>query len=405
MAVFTYKALTESGNKINGEIEAETEQAASQAISLKGYIPLGVKKKTGNAGSRIAEKLTAALTPVRPRDLILFTKQFKTMLAAGVPLIHILETLESQTENKRLQQATIKIQQDIKDGASLHETFSKHPGIFSNLYCSMLQAGERSGALVEVMKRLIYIIEHEAKVKSDIRSAMFYPAIVVTFLGVAFFVLLMFVIPKFVSIFERVGIDLPLPTKVCLALYSIIAATWPYILIGLLGGGVLLYYYVKTEQGKFVRDNFLLRIPIIGDLILKGVMSRFASIFSILQYSGVQVLESMDILAEVIGNTAVKRQFQKIRERIKEGRGISEPLQHASYFPPMVINMVAIGEESGNLEEMLSEISDHYDTEVEYATQQLADALGPFLTIMLAAVIGFFALAIFLPMWDLTKMV
>ncbi|MDY6903587.1 MAG: type II secretion system F family protein [Thermodesulfobacteriota bacterium] len=405
MAIFTYEALTESGNKITGDVEAETEAAASHALSLKGYIPLAVKKKTGSAGSKIADKLAAMFTPVKPRDLIIFTKQFKTMLAAGVPLIHILETLESQTENKRLQQTIIKIQQDIKEGESLHETFSKHPTIFPNLYCSMLQAGEKSGALVEVMKRLIYIIEHEAKVKSDVQSAMFYPAIVVSFLCVAFFVLLMFVIPKFVTIFERVGIDLPLPTKVCLALYSLIAAIWPYLLIGLFAGGVLLYHYFKTDQGKFVRDSFLLQIPIIGDLILKGVMSRFASIFSILQYSGVQVLESMDILSETIGNAAVKRQFEKIRERIQEGRGISEPLRNARYFPPMVINMVAIGEESGNLEEMLAEISDHYDAEVEYTTQQLADALGPFLTIMLAAVIGFFALAIFLPMWDLTKMV
>ena len=405
MTLYTYSALTESGNKITGQMEADNVEGVSQSLALKGYIPLDVRRSTRQRGDRLNAIMAGLLSPVRPRDVALFTKQFKTMLVAGVPIINIFQTLETQTENRQLRNAIIEMGRDIKEGSSLHEAFKKHPAIFSPLYCSMLRAGESSGSLVDVVTRLIYIIEHEAKVKADIRAAMFYPAIVVSFLSVAFVVLLMFVIPKFVTIFQRAGIDLPLPTRICLALYTFLSSAWPYLLVVCVAGGVLLFRYVKTEQGRFVRDSVLLKIPLIGDLVLKGAMSRFASIFSILQYSGVAVLESMSILGDTLGNAVIRRQMANISDRIREGRGISEPLHRAKYFPPMVINMIAIGEESGNLEDMLFQISVHYDSEVEYATKQLADALGPFLTVALAVVVGFFALAIFLPMWDLTKMV
>ncbi|MDY6831037.1 MAG: type II secretion system F family protein [Thermodesulfobacteriota bacterium] len=405
MTLYTYSALTESGNKITGQMEADNVEGVSQSLALKGYIPLDVRRSTRQRGDRLNAIMAGLLSPVRPRDVALFTKQFKTMLVAGVPIINIFQTLETQTENRQLRNAIIEMGRDIKEGSSLHEAFKKHPAIFSPLYCSMLRAGESSGSLVDVVTRLIYIIEHEAKVKADIRSAMFYPAIVVSFLGFAFVMLLMFVIPKFVAIFQRAGIDLPLPTRICLVLYTFLSSAWPYLLVVAVAGGVLLFRYVKTEQGRFVRDTVLLKIPLIGDLVLKGAMSRFASIFSILQYSGVAVLESMSILGDTLGNAVIRRQMANISDRIREGRGISEPLHRAKYFPPMVINMIAIGEESGNLEDMLFQISVHYDSEVEYATKQLADALGPFLTVALAVVVGFFALAIFLPMWDLTKMI
>jgi type IV pilus assembly protein PilC len=234
---------------------------------------------------------------------------------------------------------------------------------------------------------------------------MTYPVIVLSFLGVAFFVLLMFVIPKFVTIFERAGIDIPLPTKICLVLYNFISSFWPYIVVF---GAFFIFFmikFLKTPKGRLIKDSFLLKIPVIGELVKKASMSRFASIFSILQVSGVPVLEAIDILSDTIGNAAITRQFNKIGEELKKGRGISKPLKNAKYFPPMVINMISIGEESGELDKMLAEISSHYDSEVEYTTKQLSDALGPFLTLALAGVVGFFALAIFLPMWDLTKMV
>lgn len=334
MTLYSYSALTESGNKITGQMEADNVEGVSQSLALKGYIPLDVRRSTRQRGDRLNAVMAGLLSPVGSRDVVLFTKQFKTMLVAGVPIINIFQTLENQTENRQLRNAIIEMSRDIKEGASLYDAFKKHPAIFSPLYCSMLKAGESSGSLVDVVTRLIYIIEHEAKVKADIRSAMFYPAIVVSFLGVAFVVLLMFVIPKFVTIFQRAGIDLPLPTRICLVLYTFLSSAWPYLLVMAVAGGVLLVRYLKTEQGRFVRDTVLLKIPLIGDLVLKGAMSRFASIFSILQYSGVAVLESMSILGDTLGNAVIRRQLANISDRIREGRGISEPLRRAKYFPP-----------------------------------------------------------------------
>ena len=269
----------------------------------------------------------------------------------------------------------------------------------------MIQAGESSGALPEILDRLIYIIDHENKIRADIRAALQYPIIVIMFLTVAFFILLTFVVPKFVGLFTRSGIELPLPTTICMWMYYVLTDYW-YLLIGaVVVGFVISRIYLGSEQGKFVRDRCLMTFPIIGPLFVKAAMSRFASIFAILQKSGVGALESMKILSVTIGNHAIAREFEQINERLEEGRGIAAPLNAARYFTPIVINMVAIGEESGNLDEMLSDISEHYDVELEYAMKKISDSIAPILTIGLAFVVGFFALAIFLPMWDLTKMV
>jgi type IV pilus assembly protein PilC len=268
----------------------------------------------------------------------------------------------------------------------------------------MIRAGETSGALPEVLGRLTYIIEHENKVKSDIKSALMYPIIVVVFLFIAFIILLTAVIPKFVNIFKSAGLDLPLPTQICMIMYTFLTNYWYLVIGGFVGGTAALIYYVRTDQGKLVRDTLLMKIPILGPVFIKSAISRFASIFAILQSSGVDVLESFDILAGTIGNAAIGKEIHGIKDRLAEGHGISGPLSEGKYFTPMLINMVAVGEESGNLEDMLGDVAEHYDAEVEYSTSKMSQSIAPILTIGLAAVVGFFALAIFLPMWDLTLM-
>jgi type II secretory pathway component PulF len=269
----------------------------------------------------------------------------------------------------------------------------------------MLNAGETSGTLPSVLERLSYILEHEHKVKSDIKAALQYPKIVTIALFTAFLILLTFVIPKFVSVYARAGIELPLPTKVAIFLYEGLSNYWYIILVLIVLGIGAFRYIVKTEWGKYNRDMFALKVPVMGPLFVKAAMSRFASIFSILQGSGVQVLNSMDILAGTIGNEAISRELRRIKDRIEEGRGISNPLRSAQYFTPMTVDMVAAGEETGRLDEMLHDIAVHYDDEVEYAVKRLTDAFGPILIVGLAAVVGFFALSVFLPMWDLMKVV
>ena len=404
MPKFNYQAITETGASTSGEIEADSLEVANNMLASRGFIPTRVKAEQPAFSGLQMSKIREQLSPVKAPELILFTKQFKTMINAGVNMMNMLEILEEQTENLKLRGILGRMHQDIKEGASLYDAFSKHPKVFSPLYCSMIQAGEASGALPEVLERLIYIIEHEHQVKSDIKSAMTYPLIVVVFLFTAFLVLITQVIPKFVNIFNNANLTLPLPTQICLLIYTFLSNYW-YLLLGGTAVVVLfLYYYLKTDQGKLARDTILMRVPLIGPLFVKGAISRFASIFSILQASGVDVLDSMDILSGTIGNAAIGGELENIKDSLAEGRGIAGPLGQAKYFTPMLINMVAIGEESGNLENMLRDVAEHYDTEVEYSMKKLSEAIGPLLTVGLAAVVGFFALAIFLPMWDLTLM-
>ena len=405
MPIYSYKAINETGGRESGALEAESPDAVGNILAGRGFIPLKISEKESIPLPPAMILIKDKLLSVRAQDLIVFTKQFKTMTKAGVPTLKLLNVLENQTENKKLKKIACSMSQDITRGESLFNAFKKHPETFSNLYCSMVRAGEASGKLPEVMERLIYIIEHEDKLKSDIKAALMYPVIVMFFLIAAFFILLTLVIPKFVNIFLKSGVEIPLPTKVCMLMYKLFVGHWliaASIIAVLLISGL---YYFRTKRGRYVLDALMMKIPLLGPMFIKSAMSRFASIFAILQSSGVNALSSLKILAGAVNNRAIAREFELISDRLEKGRGIAEPLRSAKYFTPMVTNMVAIGEETGNLEEMLEEISDHYDTELEYNIKRLSEAIGPVLTIGLAIVVGFFAFAVFLPMWDMTKMV
>ncbi|MCF8109858.1 MAG: type II secretion system F family protein [Desulfobacteraceae bacterium] len=402
---YAYRAINEAGKQTSGIIEADSPEDAREKIAGSGLIPVSVKNGTAASGTNITEKINLGLARIRLPDLIIFSKQFKTLFEAGIPMTRVMEILEYQTENPRLKKASAKISRDIQEGMSLTEAFRQHPRIFSTLYCSMIQAGEESGRLGEVLERLIYILQHEHKVKSDIKSAMQYPILVLVTLAVAFLFLLTFVVPRFVDIFRQANIELPLPTRICLILHHVIIIYWPVALAVLAAVIIGLYFYMRTEHGQYYRDYLLLKIPILGPVFEKGAMARFAAIFSILQTSGVSILQAFEVLSGTIGNKAISKEFEEVQEQLRQGRGISDPLDKARFFTPLVVHMVAIGEESGNLDDMLKEVSAHYDYEVEYAVGRMAEAIGPVLILMLAAMVGFFALAIFLPMWDLTKMV
>ncbi|MFP3983837.1 MAG: type II secretion system F family protein [Desulfurivibrionaceae bacterium] len=402
MTTFSYKAIDETGTRVTGTMEAKSWEEVSDRLVGQGYIPFKVKVKKA-ALPFSWEELSLKFTRIKTRELILFTKQLQTMMRAGIPIVQIFQTMEVQTENPLLKKTIARIREDIVNGESLYNSFRKYPRIFSELYCSMIRSGETAGSLPEVLERLSYILEHEDKVRSEVKGAMFYPVIVILFLALAFFILLTFVIPKFATLFQSAGVTLPLPTRIAIALQEFIWGYWFFLASGLIMGLILLVRFFKTDRGKLLRDTYLLKAPIIGGLLQKTAMSRFSSIFAILQTSGVSILESFQILTNTIGNTAIAKEFAELRDKLEEGQGISGPLQATHYFPPMVINMVAIGEESGNLDEMLQEISSHYDYEVEYATQRLSEAIGPILTIGLAAIIGFFAFSIFLPMWNMIQ--
>jgi type IV pilus assembly protein PilC len=405
MSSFSYQALSETGRNVTGTLEAESAEQAQRKLLAMGYIPVSITKGKRQAGLAVWwEEKQVDMAKVTIKDLILFTKQLRTMLQAGISILDILRILEEQCENKKLKRICGEMNVDIKQGKTLFEAFSAHPKVFSNLYRNMVRAGEESGSLPEVLHRLIYLIEHEHKVKSDISSALQYPITVVIILGLAFYVLLTFVIPKFVGIFAQVKIELPWPTVVAITMYDFFSTFGYYLLGGLVAGLWAFSRVLKTERGRLAWDRFWLRVPIFGPLFTKAAMARFAAIFAILQASGVSVLSILDILGGTIGNSAISLEFSRIKEQLKEGRGLAPPFRQAKHFTPMVINMVSVGEESGNLEEMLQAVANHYDDEVEYAVASLSAAINPILILGLAGVVGFFALAIYMPMWDMTKM-
>ena len=402
---YAYKAIDASGDNTAGVVRAETIAEAKDQLAAQGLIPLSVTNGASATQAPLADRISLRLARVQTPDLILFSKQFKTLFSSGIPMSRLMEILKEQTGNPKLKKTADQIGKDIQSGMSLTEAFKEHPRVFSTLYCSMIQAGEASGRLSEVMDRLIYLLQHEHKVKSDIKSAMQYPVLVMVTLFGAFLFLLTFVVPKFVDVFQQAGITLPLPTKICMTLHHWIVGYWPVTLAILAAIITALYFYLRTNHGQYYKDYLLLKIPILGPVFEKGAMARFSAIFAILQTSGVSILNTLEVLSGTIGNRAISLEFEAIQEQLKEGRGISDPLDKARFFTPMVVSMVAIGEESGNLDDMLREVSVHYDDEVEYAVSRMSEAIGPLLILSLAGVVGFFALAIFLPMWNLTQMV
>ncbi len=405
MAEFSYQASDTAGKIKNGTLTADTQEDALAQLVESDLIPIELKPAGGAAAGGFMTRYNTNHSKVPPSELIVFTKQLVTMVRVGIPMTQAFGILKEQTVQPRLKRLAGIIKDDIEGGMSLSAATSKHQAVFSPLFCSMIEAGETAGTLPEVLDRLLYLIEHEAKVKAEIKTAMRYPQIVVIVLGLAFLVMVGFVIPRFATFFAGADLELPAPTRLCMTMSRILLSYGIWIGLGVIGLVTLYHrYFNKTEAGILFRDRAFLKIPLIGPVLIKAAMSRFSSIFAILQSSGVLVLDSLRILEVTVGNAAIASEFAKIREMLEEGHGISGPLGASTYFPPMLVNMVKIGEESGRLDEMLQHVSEHYDVEISYTIKKMTDAIGPVLIVSLTGVVGFFALAIYLPMWDMTKM-
>lgn len=405
MSRYLYKAVNVAGKTVSGSLDAQSADHANEQIAARGLTATAVTPATSAIGPRGSQSWILRIQRVHPEELILFTKQLATMLRAGIPVLRVFDILQTQTENVKLKAICAEISSGIRSGSNLHRALRRHPDVFSPLYCSMVLAGETSGTLPQILQRLIYVISHEYKVKSDVRAVIQYPIIVLIALAAAFVVLITLVIPRFAAVYSRAQIVLPLPTRICLALSDLMRAQWVSISIVLVVIAGFVALGLRTAEGRFLRDRLILRIPMIGPLILKSALSRFASVFSILQSSGVGILDAIQILSDTIGNSAIARELIRVQAQLEAGHGISNPLMSARYFTPLFVNMVAVGEEAGNLDEMLREISLHYDAEVEYATRRLTTAMGPALIVLMAAMVGFFALAVYLPMWDMARVV
>ncbi len=401
MPEFTYRARSVKGELVKGTLEGENSAAVARELETQGYVPINIHRKSGNSRG-FAFSLGKR---VKPDDLILFTKQFHTIVKTGIPLIRGLQTLRDQAENEKLRETISSLLKDVQEGSSLGDAMKKHRALFSSVYYNTVKAGEASGRLEEMLSKLADFLEYELKVKEEIKSATRYPVIVITVMILAFFVLVTWVIPKFTVMFTRFEMELPLPTRILIAANLYIREYW-YLVVGffvVLGTG--LPYALRTDSGIRIWDRAKLRIPVIGEIVFRSVMSRFARIFATLSGSGVPILETMEILGTTVGNTVVADRLKRVQKQVMKGSGIAGPMRRERGFPPLLIQMISIGEETGALEDMLMEVSAHYQTEIDYKLRRLTAAIEPILIVGLGAMMLLMALAVFMPMWNMAGVV
>ncbi len=401
MGKFMWEGKTRVGGTMTGEIEAPNEAFVIAQLRRQQIVPVKIKPKPRDLGFR----LLGRRGKVSKRELAIFTRQFATMIDAGLPLVQCLDILGLQQENQAFKKVILKVKEDVESGSTFADALGKHPHVFDELFVNLVSAGEVGGILDTILSRLAAYIEKAMKLAKQVKSAMVYPSTILAVALIVTVVLLVYVIPIFGAMFEDFGATLPVPTQFVLA---ISAYTRKYFLVGvvllvLLVMGIRWYY--KQENGRRRIDRLLLRVPIFGDLLRKIAVARFSRTLGTMVSSGVPILESMDIVAKSAGNKIIEEAILKARTSISEGKTIAEPLADSKVFPVMVTQMVSVGEATGALDTMLNKIADFYDDEVDSAVGALTSLLEPMLMIFLGVVIGGLVIAMYLPIFKLAGVV
>ncbi|MGH7478061.1 MAG: type II secretion system F family protein [Candidatus Methylomirabilales bacterium] len=401
MAVFTYSGRTRTGQTINGEMEAPNREAVVAQLRRQQVMATAVTPKARD----IALNIPGLGAKVGDRDLAVVTRQLATMIDAGLPLVQCLDILAQQQEKKVFQKALHDIRMAVEGGATFSASLKRHPKIFSTLYTNMVEAGEAGGILDTILNRLAAYIEKAMALKKRVKTAMFYPSTIVTVAVVVVIFLLIYVIPTFEQLFAGFGATLPLPTVIVLEASRIVRSYILLILAGIVAAVVGLRFYYRTPGGKMAIDRLLLRLPVFGPLIRKVAVAKFTRTLGTLVSSGVSILEGLDITARTAGNKVVEEAVLKARTTIAQGKTIAEPLQASGVFPLMVVQMIAVGEQTGALDRMLNKIADFYDEEVDVAVAGLTSLLEPLLVIFLGVIIGGVVIAMYLPIFKLISVV
>ncbi|MFP3870215.1 MAG: type II secretion system F family protein [Syntrophobacteria bacterium] len=401
MPTYRYKARDSEGQAVTGVLTGRDKEAVAGQIIQLGYVPVGIevappeKKKTGHS--------RYGFRRVKREELIYFSRQLSLVLSAGVPLLSGLHILASQVADERMRRTLQALAESIEAGATLSEAMSAHPLVFSHLYINMIRAGEASGALDETLRRLAELGEYEMENRARVQEATRYPKLVVGALVIAFFVVVYFVIPNFARLFGQMGAALPLPTRLMLSFNEWLQQYW---LPSLMGLGIVigfLLWWLHTGAGRYWFDRFKVTVPVFGPLMTKFVLSRFSKIFAILNSSGLPILTTLELSAETIGNLYYTGFLQKVKGEVKGGQDLAGSLERTGVFPLLLVRMVAVGETSGALDEVLTKVSEYYDQDVDFALKRLSTLLEPVLLCMLAGFVFFMALAVFLPMWNMAS--
>lgn len=402
MPIFHYKARDKFGALFTGEIDTMSKDAVAIQLDSLGYFPVLIEEQRSDLfSSEFLENLQAHLQPITLEDLIVFTRQLTTLVAAGLPFITSFDALIQQTENKRFKKTITQIRNDVEAGRSFSEALAKHPAVFSDLYVNMVRAGEVGGVLDQMLERLASLSEHEAEIRARIKAATRYPKIVILALGVAIVILVSFVIPRFAAMYANFKAQLPLPTRILISISYIGQHYWYWVIGAVVLMVVGFKKYINTPQGRLQWDGFKLKVPVFGEIFLKAALSRFTRVFATLNRSGLPVLQTLEIVAKTVNNVVISRVIDNVRDSARQGRGLVQPMRVSGIFPPIVIQMMAIGEETGKMEEMLMKVSQYYDRDVDYSIKNLSTSLEPLLLTLIGGVILFLALAIFMPWWNL----
>jgi type IV pilus assembly protein PilC len=401
MPTFAYAGRTRGGETVSGERVADTMDAAVAALRREQILVTRInpaktkdeavaKKKTGSIGKKVSAK-----------NLAVFTRQFSVMIDAGLPLVQCLDILGTQEEDKNFSAVILQTRSDVESGASLADAMRKHPKTFDPLFTNMIAAGEAGGILDTILKRLATYIEKAVKLASQVKSAMVYPIAVVLIAGVVVGVILWKVIPTFASLFSGLGADLPLPTRIVIALSDNLVRFFPFVLV--IGGAAVYGFrqYYATDKGRRVVDATVLKLPVLGSIMRKIAVARFCRTLATLISSGVPILDGLEITAKTAGNAIVEDAVMLTRKSIERGETVSAPLKETRVFPPMVTQMIGVGEATGALDTMLAKIADFYEDEVDTAVAGLLTLLEPIMIAFLGAIVGGIVIAMYLPIFDL----
>ena len=398
MPLFAYRGRSAAG-AVTGEIEAADRPGAVAALRAKGVVATAVQERKAKAA--VVKKIGGG---VKDKDLAIYTRQFSTMVDAGLPIAQCLMILSEQSDSKTLRDVTGRIAREVEGGATLAESFRRYPKVFDDLFTNMLQVGESGGVLDVVLQRLSGYIEKAAKLKSKVKGAMVYPVTIMAVAALVIVFMMIFVIPTFAKMFQGLGADLPVPTKIVMVISDLVQK---YIILMVLAGAGIIYAikrYYATDQGSKVIDAFLLKVPVIGMLIRKVAVARFTRTLGTLISSGVPILEGLLITARSAGNRVVEHTVMQARSAVTSGRTLSEPLKGSAVFPPMVVHMINVGENTGALDQMLQKIADFYDDEVDTAVNALTSLLEPIMIVFLGVVVGGLVVAMYLPIFKLVTL-
>lgn len=397
--VFQWSGKNAKGLIESGEITAESRDEVISQLRSRNIIPTSVTEKK-------SKKFSLSMGRISDKDLVVFTRQFATMIDAGLPLVQALDILAAQVENKTLARTIEQVKLDVEAGSTYADALRKHPKVFSELYVNMVAAGESGGILDTILNRLAAYIEKAMKLKKKIKGAMIYPAVVTTIAVAVIAVIMIFVVPTFAKMFAQLGGVLPLPTRIIMAMSNFLAGTGGLILLGSIIFIVIAIVQIRrTNRGKYVIDNILLRLPIFGMLLRKAAIAKFTRTLGTLVSSGVPILDGLEITAKTAGNKVIEKAIFEVRTAVSEGKTISEPLMKAKVFPPMVNHMIAVGESTGALDAMLSKIADFYDDEVDAAVSNLTSMIEPLLMVFLGGSVGFIVVSMYLPIFKLITLI